>query len=221
MNGILFKPDMIQAIVEGRKTQTRRLDGLKEINQNPEGWEVDIWHFDSRGYRQWQFNKPREFKVVKPRYHIGQTLYIKEPWATMAIFDNLSPKELKKGSPLWFTDTDADAPSGCGWDMGKPRSPMFLMEWMTRNFIQITDVRPERLQDITEDDAVKEGIRMTDPKDGEFIAHYNSTKHPASFNFTTARQAYSELWDEINGESSWSSNPWVWVYSFKLITPKE
>lgn len=83
---------------------------------------------------------------------------------------------------------------------------MFLRECHARYFIQIVDVRPERLQDITEEDCIAEGI----------VPHYHTVQltHPKLVN--DAGNQYAELWDSINGDSSWSSNPWVWRYKFKL-----
>lgn len=212
MNGILFKPDMIQAIIEGRKTQTRRV--MKPQPPDDAGliYACNTYSLEIDG----------EFQPLpKPRYHIdhiGQTLYIKEAWKTLDIYDGLKPRELPRDAPIYFAFKLGESE----WlGLGKWRSPMFLMEWMARYFIQITDVRPERLQDITEEDALKEGIasfKSPLPKMPELIMYYWGEKIPEHI-FQSAEETYANLWNSINGEGSYESNPYVWVYSFKLVTP--
>jgi hypothetical protein len=157
MNGILFKQQMIEAIMRdvNSKTVTRRTDGLKEINLEPGKWHwVDTLN---NKFAFAEITQVTPFMVninmssaiwVKPRYHAGQIVYVKETWATMKLYDDLSPSELTDTTPIWFKDTDVDKPTGCGDDMGRWRSPMFLPEKYARTFLKIVDVRPERF-DIT------------------------------------------------------------------------
>ena len=90
MKGILFKPESIQAIIEGRKTQTRRLGGLKEINQEPDIWEcqmlpIGVLARQKRiiygGGKSYYVQYPN----IKPRYQVGETVYIKEAYYTQKV----------------------------------------------------------------------------------------------------------------------------------------
>ena len=187
MNGILFKPEMTQAIIEGRKTQTRRTQGFEEINKNPDEWIKQTAYNDSFGIagkstfaRQpaWKYNDG--IVIIKPRYHIGQKLYIKE---TYQIF----------GDHIHYR---IDYPH----DTVKWKSSMMMPERYARYFIEITDVEPQRLQEITEADAQAEGI----------------TSEVNPFN-TSPVKLYKNLWESINGYGSWGKNPYVWKYTFKLV----
>ena len=204
MNGILFKPEMIKAIAEGRKTVTRRMDGLREINQVPNKWEdKDGWQFKCVGGSWYATGKHGYHCAVKPRYQVGEVVYIKEPWHYLNIEENKATPydfgiEFADGEILWWTDN--------GNEMNYPldekkRSPMFLKAKFARYFIKITDVRPERLQEITEEDTIKEGI----------VPSRQRYFRPSNV------EQYAALWDSINPKRPWSSNPWVWRIEFKKV----
>ncbi len=161
MKGILFKPEMIKAIREGRQTQTRRLN---------------------TGFGQ--------------RYAVGEVVYIKEAWATENKYNHLKPSELPNNATIFYLDNIKYDP----FYIGIKRSPLFLQERFACDFIRITDVRPERLQDITEEDAVAEGILPEN--------------HPLD---APPAMRYASLWDSINPKYPWASNPWVWRYEFKGV----
>ena len=131
-------------------------------------------------------------KSDTPRYEVGEILYLKEPYInteceTLYYFD--SPQFGKKG-----------------W-----KNKLFMPEKYARYFIRITNIKAERLQDITTEDCLKEGIE------------YNRYNDPYYFNplseggEDTAQEAYEALIDKINGKGTWESNPFVWVYDFELV----
>lgn len=200
MKGILFRPDMIKAIVEGRKTQTRRLDGLKEINQEPDSWELSGFNKgglpDFGVFHFWSINN-KELPVVtaKPRYRVGEVVYIKEAWAVNPTYDDLKPSEIPSPAFVTYLNDRHNVVL-----VGRNRSPLFMPEWAARHFIQITGVRSERLNQITEEDAIAEGIL---PEESPFDAP------PA--------MRYATLWDSLNPKVKWETNPFVWVYSFKKV----
>lgn len=84
------------------------------------------------------------------------------------------------------------------------KSSMFMPRWASRITLEITDVRVERLQDITPEDAKAEGVESF------------AREHKLTGYWTTA---FARLWMEINGKDSWDANPWVWALSFKRIEP--
>ncbi len=206
MKGILFKPDMITAIIDGRKTVTRRLGGLKEINQEPDMWrtagtEDGMFCFDRITPDEW-------YLPIKPHYQIGEVVYIKEAWCEdwlgSTIFYKLDGGE-SPGPKVYF------GKDGKWHDYKHPfwRSPMFLKAVNARYFIKITGVRPERLQEITYDDCWAEGIDIHLPKEHRLNEKVVEQVTPKTY--------YKELWDSINPKYPWLSNPWVWVYSFSRV----
>ncbi len=212
MKGILFKPDMRKAIVENRKTVTRRLDNLKEINQEPDRWELIEWKYTlTAGFAKGFFFERDDGlqRVIKPRYQVGDVVYIKEAWTyiTLAEKDPWKERAEKDGSfrrmpngdpvSVWYKASGVEI--GTSWS-----TPLFMPAWAARTFLQITDVRTERLQEITEEDAEKEGFKPEE---------YNNPDAYADFPCTNQ---FIETWNRINPKYSWSSNPWVWRYSFDL-----
>jgi hypothetical protein len=237
MNGILYKPEMINAIVENRKTVTRRLSGLKELNQEPDKWEFMRMINNGKAALFWvkaDDPEPDDNKrslVVKPRYHIGQTVYVKEAWRIINPIGEYIHNPYDFGieylsvnhETKWWTDN--------GNIMNYPidekiHSSMFLPEKFARTFLKIVDVRAERLQEITDDDVQKEGV-FSDPVKWGDCCHVD---------------AYIRLWDSINGkvkdptytlddnsnrhyvktvgEYCWVKNPWIWRYEFKKVETK-
>ncbi len=204
MKGILFKPDMIRAITEGRKTVTRRQEAcLKEINENP-----GKWHAYQRPDGDWCFvdgilldgKIPEVMLSVpgkKPRYKVGDIVYIKEAhykYGYWLLTGGRQGKEFQITSDeVKFSETPpteilTSAHLRLGW---YKRSPLFMPEKDARYFLKITSVRPERLHQITEEGSVREGL---------------------SENIND----YALLWDSINKQNQWDSNPWVWRIEFEV-----
>ena len=187
MKGILFKPDMHKAIREGRKTVTRRV-----IKPQPPVASLPV---DLVG----------EFSVLgkdyRARYQVGEVVYIKEAWYA----DNNDKGELYYRADWAEDQVDYVVP--------KWKSPLFMPAWAARDFIQITGVRAERLQEISP------GELCTTELEREGIPY----KNRFGIDFTTRLERYvlledfKKLWDSINKEHPWASNPWVWRYEFKRV----
>jgi len=199
MNGILFKPDMIKEIVEGRKTQTRRVikDPRRHFNQYNKGLSIgDI-------QREIELNLKPNFPS---RYQVGEVVYIKEAFRVYGWDDEggqfwLQYKDEVVGQSLCVTDEIVCkywAPNNY-WPEEEWHNPRTMPAWAARYFILITDVRAERLQEITWQDCVKEGITAPDHAFELLIGNYQT------------------LWDSINPKHPWASNPWVWRYEFKKV----
>lgn len=192
MKGILFKPEMIQAIRAGRKTVTRRI--IKP--QPPIIYHSPVWLID----KSWAFQKPNQGTppfFAHSRYLSLETVYVKETWADMIC---LASTEKGKGkgesSPIYKLDADSTELKIL---QGHWKSPMMMPEWAARTFLLIEDVRPERLQEITENEALSEGIDRN------------------GFDAPQAVWNYKNLWDSINKPPyDWKANPWVWRIQFKV-----
>ena len=200
MQGILFKPDMIQAIIEGRKTQTRRV--IKLQSKNP----YDVWYKngiftyrDKKNYEGGCYFS--EWQHIKPRYHIGETVYIKEAYWFYRRFGTMANiKYMRDGFVTWVPIPRDKPTPKTGY-----HSPLMMPERVARHFIMIEQVRAERLEVITEEDAIAEGCTI--------MAGVTSG---GSMGLASARYAYKELWDSINAKYPWESNPWVFPYTFSL-----
>lgn len=200
MKGILFKPYHIPLVMDGTKTETRRL--VKPPLQDDCRWHEGAKLFIVKG---------SELGLIrKPRYLPGETVYLKEAWAAFAKYDNCKPSDIPTDSVIWFQDTVGIYSTEKGYKQGKQRSPMFLPERFARTFLLIKSVLPQRLQDITEEEAMAEGIYSNSIyKDCCF--HWESKDS----GYETARIAYRALWDSINKLNTWASNPWVFAYKFE------
>lgn len=170
MKGIILRPDQLEAILDNpdREWQTRWLHNLKEINQSPGEWHLSDWKYPmtpqfAKGaflFGRYPDNtQDGSYRVIKPHYRVGEVVYAKEAFATMAIFDDRPPRDLDMGTPIWFSDTPPDEPTSCGDDIGKWRSPLFMPARAARTFIQITGVKAElfRLEKLTSQDIEAEG----------------------------------------------------------------
>lgn len=198
---ILFRGPLVQAILSGQKTQTRRLvkpqpdeDGLDRIVL-PE--PLPYWHDSSAREYHCPYGMP------------GHRLWVKETWCVSSLYDNLAPRDLPQDLPIGYL---ADGRPSIERD-GKTRVSIHMPRWASRLTLEIVEVRATRLQDISEAGAKAEGV-TTEPQEG-LLNGKPATLHPM-----THRQAFAWLWDAINGEkATWASNPWVWAIAFKRIGP--
>lgn len=181
---ILFSGPMVRAILDGTKTQTRRV-----VKPQPKG-EVEFIRESYAGPGWYVAAKPHtdDYYVRCPYGVPGDRLWVRETWA-------LPYKEnwLEAKDDIVYRASPRDSSTPVKWVPS-----IFMKRWMSRILLEIEDVRVERVQDISEDDALDEGIDNYDDP---------------------ARQVFADLWDSINAKSgfSWESNPWVWVIKFKTI----
>lgn len=204
---ILFSGEMVRAILEGRKTQTRRV--IKNVcpwvtRVTNDGSEELPWAFvggngEHAGYDRCPYGAP------------GDRLWVRETW-NLARFsrdefghvDDVDYWEgpLSKAHPgqPWHViyRAECDDPDEETW-----RPSIFMPHWACRTLLEITNVRVERVQDITPDDAMAEGIMI-----GSLDSHGFRCE---------LRPEFHQLWDSINAKRGygWDVNPWVWVVEFK------
>lgn len=206
---ILFKGDMVRAILEGRKTMTRRVQGLEDVNSVPGSWDrVNVGPLGYYAKKSVQGKFGATFMsypdaLEKGVIHIcptlcpfgvpGDRLWVKETWADLRPYNGIAYK----------ADTERGIVTKWSPSIHMPR-------WASRITLEITDVRVERLQAITEEDARAGGIA-----DGGCL---NCGEHePCGCNNPQpdARDTFARLWDSIYKKYPWQSNPYVWVIEFK------
>lgn len=207
---ISFDTAMVKAILEGRKTQTRRV----EKPSLSESVNRVIMEHGTRGSVRAMFmaNTYSLSCYRHPKYKLGDILYVQESWA-----------EIPEKCGIY--SYEADVPQeivGMMDIMGEPwRRPEDMPLAAARIFLQVTGIRVERLQDISNADAKAEGIRS-------YFLHkeHGGEWHESNGSFvgvdrthSTRIAAFAELWDSLYAKLGydWGTNPWVWVYDFERI----
>jgi hypothetical protein len=182
---ILFSTPMVQAILDGRKTMTRRIaKGVSSLHYgNPSQSIEDLWRFHVEGGScQGHTNTPLTIKC--PYGQVGNHLWVRETWC----------KDLDHNI---FYKADNMPP----WKDTKWKPSIFMPRSASRITLEITNIRVERLQEISNEDSLSEGIAIPD--------------EPVHF---APREYFKILWNNINSKKyPWSSNPWVWVIEFKKV----
>jgi hypothetical protein len=215
---ILFSGAMVRAILEGRKTQTRRVMVAHECGRR---WVFSGNVTDAKDHRHfhsyWVDIKKGiaytgEFPVRSPYGGVRSRLWVRETFAPAV---NEAGDILKKDPPVYRADNPVFATGGP--DDWRWTPSIFMPRWASRITLEITNVRVERLQEISEADAIAEGLtQWTDPPRVSAI-HYGESVSDVWE--TDPRKAYARLWDTINAKRgfAWDENCWVWVVEFKKL----
>lgn len=188
---IIMSAPMVRAFLEGRKTQTRRI-----IKPQPAD-DIEPHEFPNRSSQGWisSLKHERGGKTAHfcPYGKHGDLLWVRESFCIHKGDDKLHKDQVSyktEGFPFVF----------------KPS--IHMPRWASRLTLKITEVRAERLQDISEADAIAEGISV------------DSSGHAIRIDdkiaWGSARGAYAALWESLHGNGAWDSNPWVWAISFKV-----
>lgn len=213
--GIMFKAPLVRSIVEDRKTVTRRI-GPGEYR------EGDSW--GHRGGGAWErmrrVGKWTESEVVQCRYgDVGSRLWVRETWACPG--DGSVVYRADHGDRFDAYDIHPDFRAmnpDLSW---KWKSSMFMPRWASRLTLEVTSVGVERLWDISEEQAVAEGVAEIYP---DPASSCQSRFEPLlgvcpcpSGTMGNARECFELAWRATKGDASWESNPWVWVLEFAIV----
>ena len=200
-----FSAPMVRALLAGTKTQTRRPLKVQPIGA-PHAGKASLTKSMSQPvfYAMWEAPAADGSTCCICPYGVpGDRLWVREAWRACRDLDKTPPRDIEPGSSIEFEATKRSyAEVGL---VGKLRPGMFMPRWASRITLEITGVRVERLQDISEADALAEGIERHD-----VLTDGNA---PPGFHAYT----YSRVWEQINGADSWSANPWVWVVEFRRV----
>ncbi|KNY21735.1 hypothetical protein [Methylobacterium sp. ARG-1] len=206
---ILFSAPMVQALLAGRKTQTRRILKL------PKWASTDPSHieFGASGAPEVICRDTGCLVTLPLPYAGGDRLWVKETWRASygldwhdeALGRAPKPSDIPVGSVLEYL---ADGERELG---GKIRPSLFMPRWASRLTLLVTEVRLERLNAMSAADAIAEGIQdLRTPEHSDFgIPGLVNAQHPV--------RAFWLLWDFINGEGAWLANPWVVAISFEVL----
>jgi hypothetical protein len=203
---ILFTGPMVRAILDGSKTQTRRI--AKEF-AGRDDLDAILKRFPSQN--------------GCPHGQPGDCLWVREtthrrPMLNLLTGEPLAPEY--DGGAYTVDGVDVLTPEGfdiAWWYSRKSCPSIHMPRWASRILLEITRVRVERLQDLSEADALAEGVEPHDVS--QFALHGTSVEERAELHRQAAVGPYSGLWNRINGAGSWDANPWVWVVEFKRVMP--
>lgn len=204
---IIFNDAMVRAILDGRKTQTRRVAKLNDAGRV------------SRGGKQWHVDDPDAARAC-PYGEPGDLLWVRETWAPSWTYGGDYPCVLYKATGDGYIgseqypargvisskfgihsgEADASASNTVRW-----RPSVHMPRWASRITLEITDVRVERLQEISPNECIAEGAWKIEDR--------------ALGRSGEALDAFRNLWDALNAKRghSWETNPWVWVIEFKRV----
>lgn len=225
---ILFSGPMIRALLDGSKRQTRRV---------VKGTNGIIGPLGGLGFPDKSLRGITEFRGGQPLYDmcpygvVGDRLWVRETW-----YDNIMNRaehptepfdEVRRcpGEVYYRADGEFARQFPEDYEDAIWRPSIFMPRWASRLTLTITDVRVERLQEISADDAMAEGLKAWS-KDGKLVKHgiadpdgMPGSDYPGTWPWHEWRispvDAYEKLWDSLNAKRApWSSNPWVWVLTF-------
>lgn len=229
---IPFKPEMVRAILEGRKTMTRRVLKQQPVPPASEGGK---WHiFNRHGGVFCDENEVGKLAVDYCPIAVGDLLWVREEHYRFGHWEPVHGVTTKGGEQKWRFVADGPSvlfeppPDGYLKAMSRtaPATPAWhkrLARFMPRSLSRITleviAVKVERLKDISDEDAKAEGIQSRKIYSA-FAPHTVFGVGEGEYHAPSAVSAFRDLWDSINGPGSWDANPWVAAYSFKRVLPK-
>jgi len=223
---ILFSREMVKAILDGRKTQTRRVIKTQPV-PDPDGTKYSKSGYWRRSTYHQSMITIENMICACPYGKVGDRLWVREGWQAGIEWDAEKPSEIDPlcgGNDIHYLADGFRLNDEDGW--GKLRSPLFMPKWAARLWLEITGIRVERVQEISEEDAIAEGVghregpilRM-DNTDGPTIRHYRDYMEINfhSYRFDTAINSFWTLWNFLNIKCGygWEQNPWLWVIEFK------
>lgn len=224
---ILFSGPLVRALLAGTKTQTRRLVKHDHVD------EIGAWSFDAER-REWEAGIEADFGrfghgfwMRCPYGEPGDRLWVKEQHQALWTTEDCPPKPFREGGEGWGVHYVADGGPVEWHDMSaddegittRSRPSIHMPRWASRITLEIVEVRAERLQEITEEDAKAEGVdlaSLSSIADDQPILETPRSRTKGSHPHVLA---FAIGWDTINGDrAAWKSNPWVWAISFRRVT---
>lgn len=197
------KYSLTQAVLDGRKTMTRRI-AIPAAER-----EITLCNLNKDWYED------EESNVYIPKYQVGEVIAVAQSYMDVDQFH----RKGKNAAYLNYLDSMlSDMKKLPGW-----HNKMFVKADLMPHHIEITGIKVERLQDISEEDCLKEGVELNSRQyeyDGTKLYCVRGLGHWRDIgctNFDTPREAFASLIDKVAGKGTWSSNPYVFCYSFELI----
>ena len=202
------KYGLTQAVLEGRKIQTRRVLNptmLFKRLKTYEGWskdDISAWKrscktrlYEAQGA---ELQQMLDFALLSSRYKIGEEIAVAQSYRRLGVDRDYNDKEI------------LEIACSMGW-----KNKMYVKANLMPHRIRITNLRIERLQEISDEDCLAEGIWEAHNIGLKGVTYWYTSL--ANSPYRTAKKAYAALIDKISGKGTWASNPYVFVYEFELI----
>lgn len=229
---ILFSAPMVRALLAGTKTQTRRVIRSARVFATPErpAWTLsgeelaramqgadrfrrmdgNGWFWEADAF-EWQRPHTRTGWLAHIGYAPGDRLYVREHWRTeTSEYDGVAPRDLPATTPVLY---EADADWSLNKTAGRFRQGMHMPRRASRITLTVTDVRVQRIKEISRDDAMAEGITRVG---GGMLRWEKWSAGIEGMHGFSPEAAYALLWNHINGPGAWDANPWVAAYAFAV-----
>lgn len=205
---IIFSAPMVQALLAGRKTQTRRI-----LKPQPELNEAGLWRFPPmshritkrnwKGFCQTDDDGLRSFILTTRHapYAPGDRLWVREAWRTWDALDGAPPVSMSLLETVHY-EADGEVrwrPVKPAYQPGRLRPSIHMPRWASRITLHVSEVRVQRLQEISRGDAMDEGCPFPNMASGP-----------------DPREWFRDLWNSLHGEGAWASNPWVAAITFTV-----
>lgn len=222
--GIIMQAESVRAILSGTKTQTRR---ICKQQTDEHGWVGVPGAYVPAGLTG---------EAVSCPYPVGTRLWVREAFCSPA--KNIVGYKADAECGAWFEDGAGghiwnphgvliESPAYQSRFIGdekhttysikkygdKWRSPLFMPRWAARLWLEITAVKVERMQEISEEDALAEGMPISKTLATLIPSPVGTIRLPSA----TAKNFFEYRWDAVNGRGSWAANPWVWAYTFRKV----
>ncbi len=219
--GMIFNGEMVRAILDGRKTQTRRIIKDCTVGRDQISKFIQI---EKKFIGCYPEDVPELIRECSPYGVPGDRIWVRETWATLGNEDgccvdwegNLCKGDERSAARIYRASCEQrpgdyglwSIPDDAYWKPhtkehkfeGAWRPSIHMPRWASRILLEITNVRVERLKSISDGDAVREGCSTADMMSGDCVA-----------------DVFARLWASIYGQESWNANPWVWVIEFKRV----
>ncbi len=223
--GMIFNSEMVRAILDGRKTQTRRVWSPRQLKMIDAAASIGECYPLESGYQH--ENSQSYYREFCPFGQLGDRLWGRETWAIVSCafdddgmrIDYVPDRPAKavhekpfgngyySGHTIYAADGDFTWGDDDGFVDGRScwKPSIHMPRWASRITLEITGVRVERLNSMTESDALAEGC------------HGGHGSIPGYMYSATPHEHFHHVWQSIYGEESWQANPWVWVIEFKRV----
>ncbi len=214
---ILMSGPMVRATLEGRKTKTRRAlkrqppDWVESYTTDSNGGSHFFWAAAGDTYppRRWpNYNEPLKCHYGRK----GGRLWVRETWG---LATEIYSKRWRRGTVLFRADHGFTI-GGTEVDLMKWKPSIHLPRRLCRLELRIKNIHAERLQEITEEDIIAEGVNCIHHGDGAYYYSWER-KCPHPKNWICPEACFRDLWDTVNGAGAYDKNPWVWVIEYEKI----
>ena len=191
---------LTKAVLSGRKTVTRRI-----VDASDKYSELRVWQSSIEMPKGlYGGNEDDEWLHLSPPYKVGEIVAVAQSYKDLGYSETALDRD-----PNDVTSVRGTLKQSGGWN-----NKMFVRAEACKHQIRITSIRPERLQDITDEDCMREGIQYIEEIEKYY---FERNDRDEGFYFNTPREAFASLIDKISGRGTWNKNPFVWRIEFELV----